>query len=374
MKIKNLIIFYPSFERGGVEMIIKNLINYISKKNIKIYLITLNSKNINIIKKSKNFKVIHPKNKIFEFLPNRFSTAISSIRTLIQITKKLNNSDTVIHSMQSNFIPIIIAKFLRFKIVIRNSEDPIESIKYSEDKLSSYLIFILRFIFYNLVDKIITNSKGSSNSLKFFLFGKNKDKVKYIYNPYIKKIYKSNLKKKENTILAVGRLCKQKNFKDLILSFRDFQKKYKNYKLNIIGDGHEKEMLNKLIISLNLKKKIFLKGYIKNLTKEYKKAKLFVLPSIYEGLGNVLLDALNHSVPCISTKCKSGPSEILCNGKGGILIPIKNTKLLTNALISSINNYKLSISKMKFAKKKIYRFHVIYQSEKYINELNNVLK
>ena len=85
-------------------------------------------------------------------------------------------------------------------------------IKYELNFLASYLIFILRFIFYNLVDKIITNSKGSSNSLKFFLFGKNKDKVKYIYNPYIEKIRKINLKKKENLILAVGRLCKQKNF------------------------------------------------------------------------------------------------------------------------------------------------------------------
>ena len=46
----------------------------------------------------------------------------------------MNNSNTIVHSMQSNFIPIVISKILNFKIVIRNSEDAIESIKYSENK------------------------------------------------------------------------------------------------------------------------------------------------------------------------------------------------------------------------------------------------
>lgn len=373
MKIKNLIIFYPSFERGGVEMIIKNLISFLTKKKLNIYLITSNSHNIKTIKKAKNLKIIKPQVNNFDFLPNRFSTSINCGKLLINLTKKLDKSNTVIHSMQSNFVPIVIAKYLNFKIVMRNSEDPIESIKYSENKISSYLIFLLRFIFYNLADKIITNSKGSSRSLKFFLFGKNKNKIQYIYNPYINKIYRNNFKKKKKIILAVGRLCKQKNFEDLIISFNDFQKKHRNYTLNIIGDGYQREMLKKLIISLKLEKKVFLKGYIKNLRNEYKKAMLFVLPSIYEGLGNVLLDALNYSVPCISTRCKSGPKEILCYGKGGTLVPIKNTELLTKAIIDSIDNYKISIRKMMFAKKKISRFLVFSQSEKYLKELNKIL-
>ena len=373
MKIKNLIIFYPSFERGGVEMIIKNLISFLTKKKLNIYLITSNSHNIKTIKKAKNLKIIKPQVNNFDFLPNRFSTSINCGKLLINLTKKLDKSNTVIHSMQSNFVPIVIAKYLNFKIVMRNSEDPIESIKYSENKISSFLIFLLRFIFYNLADKIITNSKGSSRSLKFFLFGKNKNKIQYIYNPYITKIYRNKFKKKKKIILAVGRLCKQKNFEDLIISFNDFQKKHRNYTLNIIGDGYQREMLKKLIISLKLEKKVFLKGYIKNLRNEYKKAMLFVLPSIYEGLGNVLLDALNYSVPCISTRCKSGPKEILCYGKGGTLVPIKNTELLTKALIDSIDNYKISIRKMMFAKKKISRFLVFSQSEKYLKELNKIL-
>ena len=72
-----------------------------------------------------------------------------------------------------------------------------------------------------------------------------------------------------------------------------------------------------------MNKKIFLIGYEENLEKIYKQSKLFVLPSIYEGLGNVLIDALNFRLPCIATNCKSGPEEILCKGKAGYIVPIK---------------------------------------------------
>ena len=53
----------------------------------------------------------------------------------------MNNTDTIVHSMQSNFISIIISKILNYKVVIRNSEDAIESIRYSENKFFSFLIF-----------------------------------------------------------------------------------------------------------------------------------------------------------------------------------------------------------------------------------------
>ena len=61
------------------------------------------------------------------------------------------------------------------------------------------------------------------------------------------------------------------------------------------------------------------KGWVKNTTPYLKKSKIFVLSSSYEGLGNVLIDAINYNVPCVSTNCPSGPSEILLNGKGGFL-------------------------------------------------------
>ena len=84
---------------------------------------------------------------------------IRCMRSLIKLMKYLDKKNTIIHSMQSSYLPILISKMKKFKIVIRNSEDPIASTKFSENKVWSYSIFILRYFFYNFADLIITNSK-----------------------------------------------------------------------------------------------------------------------------------------------------------------------------------------------------------------------
>jgi len=71
-------------------------------------------------------------------------------------------------------IPILISKFYKIKIVARNAEDPISSFVYSGKKIYSFVIFLLRFLIYNLSDGIITNSYGSKKSLEVFLLNKKK--------------------------------------------------------------------------------------------------------------------------------------------------------------------------------------------------------
>lgn len=375
MKIKNIVIYYPSFEKGGVEKIIINLIDYFSKKNINIYLITTKNDNLKLLKQ-KNINLIYSSKNYFNFLSSRFSTSLSCIFPLINLLKTLNNKNTIIHSMQSSYLPIIFSKFKKFKIVIRNSEDPIASIKYADNFLTSYIVFILRFFFYNFADKIITNSKGSAKSMKLFMFGKNKNKIQYIYNPYLTldKIKASKKKKmKKNIILSVGRLCKQKNFEDLIIAFSNFNKKNNKYILKIIGQGSYKQKLSDLIRSKKMEKKIFLKGYLDNLDEEYKKSKLFILPSLYEGLGNVLIEALNFSLPCISTNCKSGPSEILCYGKGGYIVPVNNIRIMQKKMEVILNDYPTAIKKAEYGRSKLFRFNAAKQSFKYLKVLNSVL-
>jgi glycosyltransferase involved in cell wall biosynthesis len=374
VKIKNIIIYYPSFERGGVEKILVNISKFFIEKKINVNLVTIKNKNNNFLKQSRYFKITNivvKKNFIF----NRYTTSLACLLPLIRVMKSKNNADTIVHSMQSNILAIIAAKIFSFKVVARNSEDAISSTKHAEEKVFSKIIFLIKFLFYHIADGIITNSKGSANSLNKFLI--NKSLVKYIYNPYLTKnkilLAKKNNYKKKDIILTVGRLCKQKNFKDLILAFEIFQKKYTNYQLHIIGNGYEKKMLLNIIKELKLEKKVFLMGWQSKVDANYHKAKLFVLPSVYEGLGNVLIDAINHSVPCIATNCKSGPKEILDNGKGGYIVPVKNISALSDKMIFAIKNKKITQEKVKFSKKRLFRFNSETQSKKYLNYLNSIL-
>jgi glycosyltransferase involved in cell wall biosynthesis len=218
---------------------------------------------------------------------------------------------------------------------------------------------------------VLTNSLGSKYSLELFLI--NKNKVKHIYNPYINKIKKISKIKKSDLFLSIGRLTKQKDYKTLIYAFSKFLQIYPNYKLLIVGDGDQNEYLNNLIKELNLSKKIRITGWVKNTEKFFIRSKIFILPSLYEGLGNVLIDSINSEVPCIATDCRSGPSEILLNGKGGMLVPVSNVDSLLKAMIFSTENYNILINKTLYAKKFLYRFKKDICCPKYLKYLSSFL-
>ena len=180
----------------------------------------------------------------------------------------------------------------------------------------------------------------------------NKKKIKPIYNPYLRKINKRTFKKK-NYIITIGRLRKQKDQKTLIEAFKIFLEKNQSYKLIILGHGNLEKKLKEQAKNLNINNKIIFKGWVKNTNAYLKHSKIFVLSSVYEGLGNVLIDAVNYNIPCVSTDCPSGPREILLNGKGGYLVKPGSPIQLAEKIQYSIDNYSNSIKKNLIAKKKL---------------------
>ena len=218
---KNLIIFYPSYEKGGVTNILKNLIESKNKEKFRIHIIS-SDQFLKNIKSRKKF-IFHnvEKNIKIPFFPHRYNTALNGMFVLFSLIRKLK-SNIIIHSMQSNVAAIIVSILKRKKIIIRNSENPIYSTLNSENYFFGIFTFFLKFLFYNFADGIITNSKGSAQSLKYFVI--NKNKIKYIYNPYLKKINRKRFKK-FNYIINIARLRKQKDHKTLLEAFQIFSKK-----------------------------------------------------------------------------------------------------------------------------------------------------
>lgn len=368
MQKKDLILFYPSFERGGVTNILQNLVNEENSKEFNIHIIS--SKNFlkSNLKKNKSIIFYPVLKKInIPLIPQRFITALNGMIVLNSLLKD-KRKNVVVHSMQSNVAAIIVCFFKNIKIVIRNSEDPIHSTINSENIFFGFIAFCLKLLFYNFTDGIVTNSKGSAKSLRYFVF--NKKKIYQIYNPYLKKINKKNYLKKKY-IINIGRLRKQKDHKTLLLAFQIFLKKKKDYKLIILGHGNLEANLKKLSKKLKISNKVIFKGWTKDTLTYLKKSKIFVLSSVYEGLGNVLIDAINFNVPCISTNCKSGPSEILLNGKGGYLVKIRKPYLLAEKMLLSIDNYNVSLSKNARAKSKLDRFYISKNSKKYFTYLKS---
>ena len=123
--IKKIFLYYPSFERGGATINLINIINFFTKKKIKIYLFSnkINKKN-NL--KSSYLKIVKSKPlKMISFFPIRWNLALSSALNLNKFLKKNTEKKSIIFSMQSHIPAIIIAKLNKKIISIRNSEEPL---------------------------------------------------------------------------------------------------------------------------------------------------------------------------------------------------------------------------------------------------------
>ena len=168
-----------------------------------------------------------------------------------------------------------------------------------------------------------------------------KIKVNKIYNPLNKneikrksssKFKNSFFQKKYLNIINVGRLVDQKDQITILRAINNLKNKLK-IKLIIIGRGKEKDNLINFISQNKLKKIIQIKDPNKNVYNYLKSADIFVLSSKYEGLPNVLLEALTLKKFVISTNCPTGPKEILLNENGGLLFNIGDHNQLTKRFL-----------------------------------------
>jgi glycosyltransferase involved in cell wall biosynthesis len=302
---------------------------------------------INIIKLNKNDYY----NYLFRggYIKSRLSYLIIFFLNFNKLKNLINNKKPnflIIHLMTS--LPIFLTLFFKSdtKIILRISGLP---------KLNILRYFFWKF-FSKRIYKVTCPTVGTYNNLlKKGIFDKNKLcvlrdpalKLKEFAKKKFEKIENSKIKDKKY-IIGIGRLTKQKNFNLLINGFNQIKKKYHEYELIIIGEGEKKDELLKLIKSHGLEKEVHLLGFKNNVYKYLKRADCFILTSLWEDPGFVLIEAGLSNTTVISSDCKNGPEEILGNGKNGYLF--KNNNL--NDLLKKFNEFKKE-DKIKLLSKKL---------------------
>jgi len=223
----------------------------------------------------------------------------------------------------------------------------------------------LRKIFWKTIDKKILFVTSPTISTLNLLLSNNifsENKIKYLPDPILK-IKDIQLKRKENnkvenfvskenTLISIGRLTKQKNFIFLINVFKEISKKYKKLNLIILGEGEQRKILEKKIKDYNLSDKIYLLGYKKNIYDYLKKSKIFVLTSLWEDPGFVLLEAGYSNKTILSSDCPNGPKEILDNGNNGYLFKSNSSNDFISNFEKIINSENSVLKKKKILLKK----------------------
>jgi glycosyltransferase involved in cell wall biosynthesis len=199
---------------------------------------------------------------------------------------------------------------------------------------------------YGFATGIIAVSQGVKDDL-CRSGGLRETSVRVIFNPAAKgvAVYREAAEVRNNLwgegfshhILSVGNLKAVKNHELLIRAFAKLAQNL-NAKLIILGEGELRPGLERLVRELGLSDRVSLPGFVADPYPWFRSADVFALSSMWEGFGNVIVEALECGVPVVSTDCPSGPAEILEGSRFGRLVPVGDIVALALAIEKSLSD------------------------------------
>ena len=360
---------------GGLEKVQIEYINFLveqEKYQIKIVIENDNGKD-NALEKYINSNVTYLKDynyilEIKNLRENRKKSLWSRIKYNLAITKEKKYADNKFLQIYKEYKPDIVIDFdsSLTKIIdkLNSSKNLVwihSSIKNWKKKKSKIDRFVDRISKYSKIICICKEMKEDLINLKNEL----KNKVDFLYNPIdfdrIKKLSNEDFSEedkkllKDKFLLSIARLdCVPKDFETLFKAYEIAKKDGYDGKLYIIGDGPDKDKVEKLKEANLYKEDILLLGRKENPYNWLKKADKLILSSRYEGFAIVLLEGLCLGKNVIASDCKTGPNEILANNRG-LLFKVGDYSTLAKYIISEKNIEELEFSLEEFERNKIFK-------------------
>ena len=175
--------------------------------------------------------------------------------------------------------------------------------------------------------------------------------------------------KDNKRVISVGRLEWQKGYDILIEIWEKVTKKHPDWTLAIFGEGTLENVLKSTIRNKNLTN-IEIHPFTPHISIEYSKSSIFVLTSRFEGFSLVLLEALQHGLPCIAFNCPYGPSDVIMNNKCGYIIENNNQNLFVDKLneLMESEDLRRRFSDASFKRVQFYNIEEIMETWKKLFE------
>lgn len=173
-------------------------------------------------------------------------------------------------------------------------------------------------------------------------------------------------------LVACGRLTKQKGYPYLLDAFREVRDQ-KEAALWILGEGDRRQAIESQIEELGLVDDVSLLGFRDNPFKFMAAADVFVLSSLSEGFGNVIVEAMACGTPVVSTDCPHGPGEIISHEKNGLLVPPANAEALSEAILRILTDDTLSEQLSENGKRRAQDFHASAIAQEYLDLFRDII-
>lgn len=393
MKIRKIVFLHVSFPEGGAERITLDIANYISSYNYEVYIFTckLNMSRLALGAMNNITNIKLPDSQDINSMINA-DFMVDTIKDLsIDIFILPHCKLTSLQHIKSKVNCKIV--FSHHGVPLWEVEDQlsIKKRKGTRTLLKALEWFIIRYPKYKLLkgyDKEYTKlykkiyeqvdaytvlcEEYKQTLVKKLRLDPLDNKIKVIHNPE-KQIEKINLNK-EKQLIYVGRMTyADKRIDRLIDIWGMLYNKLPEWELILIGDGSEKENLQKRVKEMGLKR-IKFTGYTHNVQEHYRDASVLCLTSTFEGWGLCLTEAQANGVIPIAFGCSAGVKEILSpSGVNGFIVPPFHLKKYAKTLLMLLNNPQKLKEMQHNVITKSKKYSISAVGENWINLFNGLL-
>jgi glycosyltransferase involved in cell wall biosynthesis len=330
---KKVALFVPSLRGGGAERAMATLASEFAKRDLHVDLLLAQ-------REGPYVEELHQGVTVLDFRASRVAECIPKLADYLRAEKPQALVSAMIHAN----IAAILAKLLvgsgsRIIVSEQNSLTRIQG-----GSLRHKLMISGAGLAYRFANAVVAVSQGVADDLAATKLPQSK--IHVVYNPVVSQDLLLKAKAacshpwlqagQAPVILAVGRLETQKQYATLIQAFQLVRQR-RSARLIILGEGTLRTDLENLIAKLGLGADVDLPGFVSNPYSYMSRAAVFALTSAWEGLPTVLIEALACGAPIVSTDCPSGPSEILENGKWGLLVRCGDVQAIAKAIDNKLN-------------------------------------
>lgn len=326
MKPRHLAIFLPSLDGGGAERVMLTLAERFVARGVRCDLVV--ARNEGQLRDRVPAGV-----RLFDLQSRK---PIRAVAALIAYLRRERPQTLLSTTFSANLAAILASKLARTaRVVIREANHASIDIKASS-VLSTWVNKLVARILYQRADSAIAVAQSVAQSLREGRYVED-DRIHVIVNPAVladptqSSVHPAAAHADRRTLVACGRLEAQKDYPTMLRAFAQLRAR-RNVRLLVLGEGSLHEALNGLARELGIQADVTFAGFDPNARERMANADAFVHTARFEGMSNVLLEALASGCPIVATDCIGGSSEVLDHGRYGTLVPVGDVNAIAVAL------------------------------------------
>ncbi|MCJ7782006.1 MAG: glycosyltransferase, partial [Acidimicrobiia bacterium] len=303
---RRLAIFLPSLAGGGAERVSLNLAREIANRGIAVDLVVSRLAGAFVSEVPDSVRIV-------DLGASRVATSLPG---LVRYLRR-NRPDAMLTVMShANVVGIVATRIARTPTrVVTSEHDTLSQVTQRTARRRARIMPYLVARAYPRADAIVAVSSGVADDLAN-ITGLARSDIDVIYNPVVTPDVEKAAKQVPDhpwfrpgqppVVLGIGRLAQKKDFPALMRAFAQVRE-HSSARLVILGDGPDREDLERLARELGVEGDVSMPGFVDNPFSYLRAASVFVLSSRWEGLPTVLIEALYCGVPVVATDCPSGP-------------------------------------------------------------------